>query len=540
MTPNIEYGLVYGRASRDPRHTGTSVDKQLERGTKWGISEGIRLLDPIRDDNSSASRGSRERPGFQEVRRLIEQRKINVLILWEVSRSSRDAEESMALLNAAEDAGVVIAVDGRRYDPADDADRLQLQFLFILAEQEARKIKKRNTDSVLTNAERRTPHGRIPYGFLRVYDPKTGVLLGQTPYVKTDVSGEMLRDAEGQPIGELDPETERRTLSAEARVILESTQAVLNGVTLRRICRDLDAAGVPSPRKPNKKTLAENPNGVVVTWNPQSLRQLLLNPTNAGRRVHQGTDIGQAAWQPIVDYGTWLKLKALLTDPSRLSVAKPRGPEPRHLLSNIAKCGECGARMKGATNLTRMPRAYACRHEGCMKVIVTAPSTDDVVEGAVLGLFAMPGFRAALAAAQQRRTAEQERGPDVTELIAAKEAELDEVEALRTAGDMTMRAYAAETKRIEEAIEELRGQEVAHVTSLALRRMMAAETLEEGWKVASLIDQREVLRLLFEITIKKAVVRGRRFDTTRVVVDPSAFLADDILRGEGLTTDQAG
>ena len=37
-------------------------------------------------------------------------------------------------------------------------------------------------------------------------------------------------------------------------------------------------------------------------------------------------------------------------------------------------------------------------------------------------------------------------------------------------------------------------------------------------------DRREVVRLLLEVTINRATVRGRRFDPRRVEVKPSAFL----------------
>lgn len=495
-------GIIYGRASRDPRGGGTSVTKQLERGREFASREGIDVVAEIRDDNKSASRGSRERTGFMEARGLIERGDADLLILWEVSRSSRDLEEFMGLVNACSDNGLEIAVSGTRYDPSKVNDWLPLAFQGVMAEAEARRIKQRNIDSVETNAMRGTPHGRIPYGYRRVYDAKTGVLLNQFPNE------------------ELDP----NRLSAEAQVVADAVHAVLEGVTLRQICRDLNAHGVPTPRKPRKQTLADNPRGIVTVWEPSTLRQLLLNPTIAGRRVHRGEDIGPAAWDPIVDYGTWLRLRNYLKDPSRLSVPNPRGPAPRHLLSGIAYCGECGARMKAATNLSRIPRAYTCRTEGCMRVTATADRVDERVEAVLVALFERPDFQSALADAHARRETAATKGPDVASLIAAKETELDAVEKLRETGELTLRAYAAETMRIEDAIKRLRSQQAAGVSSPALRRLLTAATLQDGWKEADLMDRREVVRLLVDVTINRATVRGRTFDPRRVEVRPSAFL----------------
>ncbi len=232
-------GIIYGRASRDPRGGGTSVSKQLERGRDFAKRENVEVIAEIRDDNRSASRGSRERMGFTAVRDLIGRGQADLLILWEVSRSSRDLEEFMGLVNACSDKGLEIVVSGTRYDPSQVNDWLPLAFQGVMAEAEARRIKQRNIDSVETNARRGTPHGRIPYGYRRIYDPKTGVLINQTPYDEHDPS----------------------QLSPGATVIADAVKAVLNGVTLRQVCRDLNARGVPTPRTPRAKTLVDNPKG---------------------------------------------------------------------------------------------------------------------------------------------------------------------------------------------------------------------------------------------------------------------------------------
>ena len=237
------------------------------------------------------------------------------------------------------------AYQGKRYDLTTGADRFATSLDALLAEREADNIRERNLRTVRHNAEQGRPHGRLPYGYRRIYDERTGQLLLQVP----------------------DP--------AQAKVLREAAHELLNGGTLRGVCRRLNAEGIPSPRKPQRNTPDAD---VVRLWERGTLRQLLLNPSNAGLRQHQGRVIGKAAWEAVIPEGDWLRLKRLLTDPGRRS-AEPRGTEPRHLLSGIALCGECGARVKAATNLTRMPRAYACRHEGCMRIVISADRADDVV-----------------------------------------------------------------------------------------------------------------------------------------------------------------
>ncbi len=510
---SVETALSYGRASRDPKRRGASVDTQLRENERWATTNGVAITHRIRDDDRSASAyRKREREGFEEALNLIRARVVDVVLVWEMSRASRDLEDYVRLRSACHEAGVHLVYKGRRFDLSRSDDRLSTGLDALLAERESNDIRDRNLRTVAANADRRRPHGRVPYGFRREYDPTTGALIRQTPYSASDST----------------------QLLPEATVLADAAHALLQGSTLRAICRELNARGIPTPRKPRRETLQDNSAGVVTRWEPSTLRQLLRNPTIAGRRVHRGEDIGPADWEPIIDYGTWLRLHALFSDPARLSVKVPRGPAPRHLLSGIACCGECGARMKAATNLSRLPRAYVCRNEGCMKVTVTADRVDERIDEVLSALFDRPDFQKALAEAHRRRETSLARQPDVSSLIAERESELEEVESLRASGDLTLRAYAAETKRIEDAIEQLRGQQVAAVSSPALRRLLSASTLHDGWRSASLSDQREVVRLLLTVRINRAVVRGRRFDPGRVEVEPSELLTHEAMGSDGV------
>ena len=50
------------------------------------------------------------------------------------------------------------------------------------------------------------------------------------------------------------------------------------------------------------------------------------------------------------------------------------------------------------------------------------------------------------------------------------------------------------------------------MTEITIQSAGPATSLQDGWRNADLMDRREMVRLLLEVTIKRATVRGRTFD----------------------------
>lgn len=83
-------------------------------------------------------------------------------------------------------------------------------------------------------------------------------------------------------------------------------------------------------------------------------------------------------------------------------------------------------------------------------------------------------------------------------------------------GELTLRAYAAETRRIEAAMESYLKPAGRQRIFPALRHLLTASSLQDGWRNADHMDKREVVRLLHDVTIKRATVRDRSFDPRRM------------------------
>ena len=125
----------------------------------------------------------------------------------------------------------------------------------------------------------------------------------------------------------------------EANALRKAYSDVLAGRPLTRIYKDLNEAGYRTNRGNE--------------WGHVAFRTMLLRPRNAGIRNYKGEEVGQAAWDGIVDEATYRATVRLLTNPAR----HVSGDGKRvAMLSGIATCGK--VRTDGSTCGGRMTRAW--------------------------------------------------------------------------------------------------------------------------------------------------------------------------------------
>ena len=137
-------------------------------------------------------------------------------MLWESSRGSRRAGEWCTLVDLLEDAGVQVFVTthGRVYDPANNRDRRTLQEDAVDAEYDSGKKSDAIRRATVASAKLGEPHGRVPFGYKRLYDPRTKRLIGQEP----------------EP--------------AEAAIVVELFTGIRKGHSLRSIAKDFNERGI--------------------------------------------------------------------------------------------------------------------------------------------------------------------------------------------------------------------------------------------------------------------------------------------------------
>jgi site-specific DNA recombinase len=253
-------------------------------------------------------------------------------------------------------------------------------------------------------------------------------------------------------------------------------------------------------------------------WYGTNLRRLMANPTYHGQRTHHGTVVGPAIWPAIFDDTTWYQLQARLADPARRAHldqhSRPRLRREgavRHLLSGIARCGVCGARMMVGNN--RGIKSYYCKQS--FHTARREDLTDQVVVDIILARLNQPDVLELLAdndddTAVRDAVAEAEQ----------KRARLDTFIDAAADGSITAAALARiETKllaEIDAAHTRARRASTGHVLDHAVGINRAQ------WDALPIATRREIITAMCDVIIMPAGRGHRTFDATLIKVRPHA------------------
>lgn len=448
---------IYTRVSLDRTGEALAVARQEQECRELAARLGFDVAAVYSDNDISATNG-KVRPSFEAM--LDAQP--DAIIAWHqdrLLRLTRDLERVIAL-NVP-----VYTVTAGTLDLTTPAGRAVARTVAAWSQYEGEQKATRQVAANVQRAINGVHQGRVGYGYRR-----DGTAL------------------------ELHPN--------ESMTIRAAVQRVLDGESLRAICKDLDAQQVPTP-------------GRGARWNSTTLKQLLLRPSLAGLTVHRGQVVGRAPadFPRVIDEDTHERIKAVLTDPARRTGTPGRAP--KYLLGGIARCGRCGGVMARAVgrmqrqasgNVKRQPPSYVCSE--CHRVRRKQSDVDALVEGIVVGRLQMPD------AAQlfvQGDPAALQKARDTIEAVDARLANAADMFAT---GDID----AAQLARISERLRAERVQ-AATAVKAALPAAVPAELVgvnaREVWDGLSMDSKRAVLTALVTVTILPSG-SGKAFDPDMV------------------------
>jgi site-specific DNA recombinase len=475
--------VLYGRVSNlgHGETSGRSVDSQLAAGQAWADRENIDVVGVYRDDGISAYNQRAQRPAWKQVMAELAVGNADILWCWEVSRASRDREVWAKLIRTCQANDIWLTVGDRTHDPNDPDDGFMLDLTAALAVRESAMTRKRILRAVKDRATAGRPHGKIPYGYRREYDPTSGALLRQI----------------------VDDTT--------APVIREMARRVLAGESMYAITNDLNGRGVPSPETVRQRRL-HGPDTPLIPWHPSEVKDQLVSPTNAGQRTHNGIVVADATWPAIIPMADHVALVAKLTEPGRKSW---RDGGTKHLLTGIAECGVCGARMRRVSN--RGYPSYACagkdkRGASCVSRL-QAP-VDELVTETVLAFLEQPEVVARLLA----DVGDEDAAAAAAE-VAELRARLDSFIASAAAGGISPATLAEVEGRLRPQIADAKRRAVPTSVPPLVADLLGPHA-RRVWEELGVPQRRQVVRFLMRVIVHRSgrAHGGRGFDPSRVEI----------------------
>ena len=461
--------IIYTRVSADKSGQGRSPKEQEADARLELARRDLELVEVLCDNDRGASRFSvSDRPAFRRLLSLVEGGAVDVIVVWELSRLTRDPEVWAAFAGLCRKHGVAVIGGGRLYDLDDPDAAFEAGLSNLLAEREVGTTRKRTKRALAANLN--TGHGisgRIQLGYRRV------------------------RDEAGRTIGqELDPAT--------APLVVSIFESIVAGESLQDIARRLNAAG---SRLLNGQE-----------WSGVRVRQQVYRRAGyLGHRMHKGAVARADAWPALVSAELYDAAHAVMTDRNH-----GRPTNVKHLLAGILACGACDGMIRVSRGRSGSEyHAYACGGPVSGVRVIGAPvgcvsrsqrRVDAAVAALVVARLSQPDALAALA-------------PDTSGLLegmlrerATLRQQLAAAEAAFVDLELSARGFGLLEAKLGPRLEALDLAIAAHDPGAPdVVEQLTRGDVAATWSALDLHRQREVLRwMLVEPRLMPANGRGGR------------------------------
>lgn len=448
---------VYCRLSWAPDGSLEKVDRQeedchaLAKRIAWNIDQ--RHI--YQDNNASAWKRNRKRPGWDAMLAAVEAGEVDSIIVYHGDRLVRQPWDLEHLLRLSDERHVELAsVSGiRNLGSADDRFILRIEVAQACkaSDDTSRRVKR----GWRARAEKGLPvgGGKRPFGF------EPGGLTHRP---------------------------------AEAEVLADAASRLLAGQGVSGVVRWLNEVSTTSQGK---------------RWAPRTLKNLLLSPRVAGLIVSQGKTY-QAAWEGIISVEDQEEIRSLYAANSAMQPEQDW--QRKYLLSGVAECSFCGGAMitkpSGGRN-RKTSRIYYC--PDCRKLGRNQEHLDQYVTSAVLRLLNRPKFMAGLTADTDPRL-----GQEIAQLERRRTAAKVQLEALVDHPDIDAAMVARSLSSFSDRIAELRSQQAATTRGRLLARVAGID--RAAWDELPVDIRSAVVRALYRVVVLPATWRGPGFDTKSV------------------------
>ncbi len=514
MQPNLLRAVGYRRVSSQEQTEGHSLDAQTVHIQNYVQSQGWNLVQIYSDAGVSAKKGSR-RPAFEQMLKDAEEGFFEVVVVDKIDRFYRHLGGLLSTLEHLNSYGISFVSVQEKLDFTTPWGKLMLTVLGMLAEiyidnlrQETKKGHRQRARSGLWN-------GGIPFGYCN----------GQCAAC-TDPNGPGYCPNYGKP-----------NLSDGKRLISHPIESIAVKMafdwyvtgkhSFRTIAQALSSYKVPLPDGSEVMLRQKGQKGYSPPgpFSKDVVRGILQRYAYTGKIAYVGFDdkgkyrsrkppveIFDGLQPPLVSQELFDQVARIRDTVGNNSRFRNNGVSVRcFILTGILKCGYCGARMRGISNVGK----YFWYEDGrrleavgnCQQKITKAQPLEDQMTGFVRSVVATADETRTIDAIQQQYELAEERYKRAQELYLA--------------GQIKREYYEMEKDRYDELANGLR-KEKFHAT-IALHELMRTELAR--WDALSLVEKKRLLRL----AVEAAWVRGNAI----VAVQPTiAFLP--LLSGAGV------
>lgn len=452
------------------------------------------------DKVSSSRFATRVRVGWPELLDDLENDRLRLVCLWEASRGDRTVTSWSQFLDLCRLRAVLIysVVNERMYDVRRPDDWKALINDGVDAQMESEKISMRVRRGTRNAAEAGKPHGKVPYGFKRIYDAATGEFIAQVPdeTVYTTESGHTYKPAD------------------VVRFVFDS---VLRDVPSGQICRTLNDLQIPSPQlfatvqRGTDERIEERKD---VLWSQGPMLELCKKISYIGTRTHLGALIPNA-WEPVVDAETFYTVQNLIANPARRT--NKGGVKATHLMSYLMRC-KCGGHMARSGRVYKCQRASRIKRDGIIRhATITGTKLDAYIESIVLGFLADPRSFERMgqemgrneAAAHARAEAERLRA----ELAYVKQSAKDPKKPHTTWADFEEMA-----ERLQPQIDEFEREAQYSGVPADVLSLVGKDVVAE-WAGRTMVQKRQIVRSLLTVMVSPLAGTKHEPITTRVTAE---------------------
>lgn len=307
----------------------------------------------------------------------------------------------------------------------------------------------------------------------------------------------------------------------EAEWVRYATRAIIDGESLRSVCRTLAQEDVRTVARRTRLPDGSRTEPISREWKPEELRKLLLRARNAGLLEVSVKDkdgkrtsseiTGAAVWPGLVDEETWRACKAVLENPARKTTV---GNGRVWLGSGLYTCW-CTATVRGSSKGVGSARvtpdgrkslpAYRC-NENPSHVVRDAVQLDHYIESTAVARLSRPDA----AELHLKVVAGSSPSEDLAQQAANLRAKLDSI-AADYGQDLITRQQmidltAVTRQRLNEANAKMAGH--ASTSILASLPLGDGEAMEELWPTLHLDRRRQIIAAIMTVVIQPAR-RGR-------------------------------